>query len=92
VFYGRFVSGFVVAAMFGLGAIMLWTRGNVFPYWNSVEYNTPLWKWILPGFGVLVSYMVALLSRQLYEARNTRTVTVRGSHSDDKSDSASQSA
>ncbi len=93
VFYGRFVSGFLVAAVFAIGAIMLWTRGAVFPYWESAEYATPLWKWILPALGVVVSYMVALLSRQLYEARNTRTITVRGSgNSDDKSDTASQSA
>ncbi|HSC06941.1 MAG TPA: hypothetical protein VLD59_08965, partial [Steroidobacteraceae bacterium] len=92
VFYGRFVSGFVVAAVFAIGAIMLWTRGAVFPYWESAEYPIPLWKWILPALGIVVSYMVALLSRQLYEARNTRAITVRGSNSDDKSDTASQSA
>jgi tetratricopeptide (TPR) repeat protein len=90
VFYGRFVSGFVVAAVFATSTLALWMRGNVFPYWDSVEFNTPLWKWIIPGLGVVVSYMVALLSRQLYEARNTRTVTVRGSNTE--SDSASQSA
>jgi hypothetical protein len=32
------------------------------------------------------------MSRQLYEARNTRTVTTRGHGSDDKSNSSSQSA
>ncbi|MCI0453003.1 MAG: hypothetical protein L0Z51_11555, partial [Candidatus Latescibacteria bacterium] len=90
VFYGRFISGFVVAAVFAASAFALWTRGNVFPYWDSVEFKTPLWMWIVPGLGVVVAYMVALLSRQLFEARNTRTVTVRGSHAD--SDSASQSA
>lgn len=91
VFYGRFVSGFVVAAVFAAGAITLWTRGNVFPYWNAVEYQTPLWKWLVSGAAVVIAYLVALLSRQLYEARNTRTVTVRGTNSEDKN-SASQSA
>lgn len=92
VFYGRFVSGFVVATVFATGALMLWTRGNVFPFWDSVEFETPLWKWIVPGSAIVIAYLVALMSRQLYEARNTRTVTVRGGNSDDKSDSASQSA
>ncbi len=92
VFYGRFVSGFAVAAFFATCALLLWTRGNVFPYWNSVEFTTPIWKWIFPVLGVVGSYLIALISRQLYEARNTRTVTTRGSNSDDKSDSASQSA
>ena len=92
VFYGRFVSGFMVALVFASGMLMLWTRGNVFPYWDSVEFGTPLWKWIVPGAAVVVAYLVALMSRQLYEARNTRTVTVRGSNSEDKRDSASQSA
>jgi tetratricopeptide (TPR) repeat protein len=93
VFYGRFVSGFVVAAVFATGVLTMWTRGNVFPFWDSVEFETPLWKWIVPGAAVVVSYLVALMSRQLFEARNTRTVTVRGStHTEDKGDSASQSA
>jgi hypothetical protein len=93
VFYGRFISGFTVAAVFVTSALMLWTRGNVFPSWDSLEYATPLWKWIVPGAGIAISYAVALFSRQLYEARSTRTVTTRGSGSDDKhSDSTSQSA
>ncbi|MGH7947602.1 MAG: tetratricopeptide repeat protein, partial [Candidatus Binataceae bacterium] len=93
VFYGRFVSGFAVAAGFAASALALWTRGNIFPFWDSIEYGAPLWKWIVPGFGVVISYAVALLSRQLFEARNTRTVTVRGHGSDDKhSDASSQSA
>ncbi len=92
VYYGRFVSGFVVAVVFAISVLALWTRGSVFPYWDSVEFSTPVWKWVVPGLGVLVAYMVALLSRQHYEARNTRTVTVRGSNVDDKSDSTPQSA
>jgi hypothetical protein len=92
VFYGRFLSGFAVAAAFGACALLLWTRGNVYPYWDSVEFSTPLWKWILPALGVIASYLVALMSRQLYEARNTRTVTTRSTQSDDKSDEASQLA
>lgn len=93
VFYGRFVSGFAVASVFAASALMLWTRGSVFPFWDSLEYRAPVWKWIVPALGVAASYAVALLSRQLYEARNTRTVTVRGSNSDEKNpDSSSQSA
>jgi hypothetical protein len=82
----------MVATVFATGAVMMWTRGNVFPFWDSVEFETPLWKWIVPGSAIVIAYLVALMSRQLYEPRNTRTVTVRGSNSDDKSDSASQSA
>ncbi len=93
VFYGRFVTGFVVASLFAAGALALWTRGNVFPAWDSVEFRVPLWKWIVPGLGIVVAYLVALMSRQLFEARNTRAITVRGSsHTDEKSDSASQLA
>ncbi len=91
VFYGRFVSGFMVATLFAAGVLTMWTRGNVFPYWDAVEYETPVWKWIAPGVAIVVAYMISLLSRQLYEARNTRAITVRPSASDDK-DSASQSA
>jgi hypothetical protein len=73
--------------------VALWTRGSVVPFWDSVEHPTSLKEWVVPGVGILVSYAIALMSRQLFEARNTRTVTVRGHGSDDKnSDTSSQSA
>jgi hypothetical protein len=90
VFYGRFVAGFVVAALFAASALALWTRGYVFPFWDSLEYPTTLRQWVVPGAGVVLSYAIALLSRQLYEARTTRTITTRG-HGSEHSDS-SQSA
>jgi hypothetical protein len=92
VFYGRFVAGFAVATLFAACAVALWTRGSVVPFWDSVEPDVAK-EWVVPGVGILVSYAIALMSRQLFEARNTRTVTVRGHGSDDKnSDTSSQSA
>jgi tetratricopeptide (TPR) repeat protein len=91
VFYGRFVAGFVVAALFATSALALWTRGYVFPVWDSLEYPTTLKHWVVPGAGVVLAYAIALMSRQLYEARNTRTITTRG-HGSDYSDTSSQSA
>lgn len=87
VHYGRFAAGFGVAAFFATCAVMLFTRGAVFPSWDTVELKTPLWKWILPAAGITASYCVSILSRRLYEARSTRTITVR-THSEDKSASA----
>jgi len=90
VFYGRFVGGFAVATLFAASALALWTRGYVFPFWDALEYPATLKTWVVPAVGVFLSYAIALLSRQLYEARNTRTVSTRG-HGSEHSDS-SQSA
>jgi tetratricopeptide (TPR) repeat protein len=92
VFYGRFVTGFGVAAFFASSALALATRGLVFPYGDSVEFPTPVWKWVVPGLGVVIAYLVAWMSRQLYEARNTRIVSVRPGAEDKSLDAASQSA
>ena len=73
IFFGRFVSGFFIAALFSFSALMLWTRGYPVPDWNSLPAGTPLWKWILPGVGVAISYWKALTARQRYEVRNTRS-------------------
>jgi hypothetical protein len=92
VFYGRFVAGFTVATFFATSLLALCARGFVFPFWETIEFRTPLWKWIVPSLGIIIAYMVALMSRQLFEARNTRTVTVRGTSEEKSSDTASQSA
>lgn len=77
IFFGRLVSGFFIAALFSLSALMLWTRGYPVPDWASLPTTTPLWKWILPGAGVLVSFWAALRARQRYEVRNTRLASPR---------------
>lgn len=92
VFYGRFVAGFAVAALFAASALALWARGSVVPFWDSVEHPTSIEDWVVPGVGIVVSYAIALVSRQLYEARNTRSVTARGHGSDDRANTSSQSA
>jgi tetratricopeptide (TPR) repeat protein len=92
IFFGRFISGFVIAALFSFSALMLWTRGYVVPDWNTLPSATPLWKWILPGVGVALSYWTALAARQRYEVRNTRTGTLRPRPADADGESASQLA
>lgn len=89
IFFGRFVSGFFIAALFSFSLLMLWTRGYPVPDWNSLPIDTPLWKWILPGAGVLVSYYAALTARRRYELRNTRTGLSRSRPSDVGDDAAS---
>jgi hypothetical protein len=73
VFYGRLFRGFVLAALFAGSALALWTRGYPLPRWSALDYSTPLWKWILPAAGIVVSYLIAVFSRQLYEMRSTRS-------------------
>ncbi len=88
IFYGKLSDGFMVAVLFSFSALMLWTRGFPLADWHSIAHETPLWKWIVPGFGVLASYYQALASRQRYEVRNTRSGTIR--RPDNDSDRASQ--
>ena len=90
VHYGRFAAGFGVAAFFATCVVMVFARGAVFPSWNAIEMKAPLWKLVLPAAGIVASYWVSIMSRRLYEARSTRTISVR-SHNEDKA-TASQSA
>ena len=93
VFYGRFASGFALAALFSFSLLTLWMRGYPLPHWATLSIATPLWKWILPSLGIVVSYAVAIMSRQMFETRTTRTGTTRVRSSESISDDAtSQSA
>ncbi len=77
IFFGRFLSGFVLAAFFSFSALMLWTRGYPLPDWNVLPTRTPLWQWILPVAGLALAYWIAIVSRQRYEVRNTRAGSAR---------------
>ncbi|HEX5133090.1 MAG TPA: tetratricopeptide repeat protein, partial [Candidatus Krumholzibacteria bacterium] len=92
VFFGRLVSGFLIAALFSLSALMLWTRGYPLPQWDALPAPTPLWKWILPAAGIGLAYWIAIVSRQRYEVRNTRAGSSRQRAGDVNNDSASQMA
>ena len=93
VFYGRLFSGFSVALFFAGSLVALAARGYILPRWSSLDYTTPLWQWILPVLGVALSYAIAVMSRQLYEVRTTRTGSTRARSIDGvDDDSASQMA
>jgi tetratricopeptide (TPR) repeat protein len=92
IFFGRFASGFFIAILFSFSALMLWTRGYPVADWNSLFTPTPLWKWILPGLGVAISYWSALTAHQRYEVRNTRVGTSRPRSTDADSHNTSQTA
>jgi hypothetical protein len=74
-FYGRMISGLAVASLFAGSVVALLARGYILPRWSALDYHTPLWQWVLPVLGIVWSYAVAVISRQLYEARTTRGVT-----------------
>ncbi len=74
-FYGRMFSGIVVSACFAGCVVAFVASGYILPRWSSLDYSTPLWEWILPALGVILSYTIAVMSRQLYETRTTRTAT-----------------
>jgi len=71
-YYGRVVGGMVVACLFAGCVVSFVAGGYILPRWHSLDYATPLWQWILPGAGILLSYAVAVLARQLYEMRSMR--------------------
>ncbi|HKW13343.1 MAG TPA: tetratricopeptide repeat protein [Candidatus Krumholzibacteria bacterium] len=74
-FYGRMVSGVTVATLFAGCLVSFFATGYILPRWSSLDYSTPLWQWILPALGVILSYTIAVTSRQLYEMRSTRSVS-----------------
>jgi len=93
VFYGRLFTGYVVALLFAGSVVALWMRGYVLPRWSSLDYSTPLWKWILPPLGIVLSYAIAVMSRQLYEMRWARSGAPRQRTGDGLDDeTSSQSA
>jgi tetratricopeptide (TPR) repeat protein len=93
VFYGRFASGFALAALFSFSLLNLWMRGYPLPHWATLPGAFPLWKSVLPSLGIALSYAIAIMSRQLFETRTTRTGTTRARGSEGLHDDAtSQSA
>jgi tetratricopeptide (TPR) repeat protein len=90
-FYGRLVSGVVVASLFAGSVVALCSRGYLIPRWSALDYSTPLWVWVVPLLGIALSYLIAVTSRQLYEMRTTRIVTTR-SRAADVSDTDTASA
>jgi len=89
-FYGRMFSGITVATMFAGCVVAFLATGYILPRWSSLDYSTPLWQWILPALGVILSYTIAVMSRQLYEMRSTRSGT--RSRSTEVSDDSAASA
>jgi Tfp pilus assembly protein PilF len=90
-FYGRMISGVAVASIFAGSLVALLARGYILPRWCSLDYATPPWQWILPGLGIVLSYTIAVTSRQLYEMRSTRAGTPRA-RATDASDADAASA
>jgi len=86
-FYGRMISGTVVAMMFAACLVSFLASGYILPRWSSLDYSTPLWQWILPALGIILSYTIAVMSRQLYEMRSTRSTT-RSRTADNSDDNA----
>jgi hypothetical protein len=86
-YYGRMMSGIAVATLFAGCVVSFFATGYILPRWSSLDYSTPLWQWILPALGVILSYTIAVMSRQLYEMRSTRGVT-RARSAENADDSA----
>lgn len=81
-YYGRTLRGFLLAGLFAVSLIQLLTRGYPVPDWSVLQITTPTWKWVLPGAGLLISYVMSIASRQSMEVRNYRGSTrpARRSH------------
>jgi tetratricopeptide (TPR) repeat protein len=85
-YYGRIVSGLVLASFFAGCLVSVCARGYILPRWSSIDHPAPLWQVILPGLGVVLSYVIAIFSRQLYEIRSTRSGSVRSRAAADSTD------
>lgn len=71
-FFGRMVRGLMLATIFAVASVEFWARGLIIPDWNSLDYPTPAWKWILPAAGIAFAYLASLTSRYTREMRNYR--------------------
>jgi tetratricopeptide (TPR) repeat protein len=72
-YYGRMAGGIAVATLFAGCVVAFFATGYILPRWSSLDYSAPLWQWILPALGIILSYTIAVMSRQLYEMRSTRS-------------------
>jgi len=91
IFYGRLSRGTTLATIFSLCAIQVWSHGYVIKDWHSLGYGTPLWKWIIPAAGILMTYVSSIAKKQYHEVRNYRTPSLgrRASNADDENKQAS---
>jgi tetratricopeptide (TPR) repeat protein len=72
-FYGRLFRGAMLSFIFGVSLVCLWSRGYVWPDWNSIVHPVALWKWIVPAVGVVLSYLISASAGQHVEVRNYRS-------------------
>jgi tetratricopeptide (TPR) repeat protein len=92
VFYGNVTRGIVLTLLFSISALELWTRGYMWPDWNSFDHPASLWKWVLPAAGIALAYLVSASSRRLLEVRNYRTPDGRQRSTDGDESQLAQSA
>lgn len=89
IFYGRLTRGLALASVFSLSLILLWSKGFIVKDWNSLVTVVPLWKWILPVGGIVVTYSLSLFSKRHYEVRDYRTPNIRQRRKDTVKDDPS---
>jgi hypothetical protein len=73
-----------VALLFAASVVGLWSRGYLWPDWNTLPVETALWKWIVPACGIVLAYLISAGSKRLVEVRNYRTPERSGRGNDNE--------
>jgi len=77
IYYGRITRGFVLAGLFSLSLVMLASRGFLIKDPSVLIVDVPLWKIVLPGVGLAVTFMVSILGKPKADFRTYRSHTHR---------------
>jgi tetratricopeptide (TPR) repeat protein len=78
IYYGRIMRGAVLATLFSLSLILLWSRGLIVEDWNTIATQIPIWKIIVfAGIGA-AAFVMSIFSKPPYDKKTFRISGARG--------------
>ncbi|MFH1755900.1 MAG: tetratricopeptide repeat protein, partial [Candidatus Latescibacterota bacterium] len=78
IYYGRILRGTVIAGLFSISLILLWSRGMIVKDWNTIVTYIPLWKYIVFAGSGLAALLLSVLSKPPYDSKSFRSRGARG--------------
>ncbi len=70
IYYGRLFSGTFLALMCSISVVQLFGKGLLIKDWNTLDFPGSNWKLFLPAGTLLITYVAAVFSRQVYSHKN----------------------
>ena len=72
IYHGRILRGVLVAGVFSLSLVYLFTKGSFIQDPSMLVTQPPLWKTILPVLGIIAAYALSVFSKPSYSFRPQR--------------------